>query len=105
VPRDDATHELVRAKLALVSARPEAIRIMVDRSCVVLTGPVSTSERSRIVRSLARVRGVDSIVDLLSEEPDTEEVRRSTGRRYVAYAALAGLALGLLALGSRRARR
>ncbi len=101
VPRDETTHELVRAKLALVSTRPEAIRVLVDRACVVLTGPVPTSERPRIVRSLARVRGVDSIVDLLSEEPDTEEVVQRSRRRYFGYAALAGLAIGLLALAAR----
>lgn len=104
VPRDDTTHELVRAKLALVSSRPGAIRVIVDRSCVVLTGAVPTSERPRIVRSLARVRGVDSIVDLLSEEPDTEQVVQRTRKRYFGYAALAGLTLGLFALAARKRR-
>ncbi|AKV02884.1 hypothetical protein AKJ09_09547 [Labilithrix luteola] len=38
-----------------------------ERSCVILTGEVSTQKRAHVVRSIARVEGVDSVVDLMTE--------------------------------------
>lgn len=86
--RDETTHELVLNKLALVASRPEAIRVTVEHACVVLTGRVPTSERPYVVRSIARVRGVDSVVDLLTEDADGQP-------RPGARSAAAGLAIGL----------
>lgn len=38
-----------------------------ERSCVILTGEVLTKERAHVVRTIARVEGVDSVVDLMTE--------------------------------------
>jgi hypothetical protein len=111
-PQEDlVTHELVRGKLALVCARPERIAVAVEHGCVTLAGVIATDERGRVVRALARVRGVDSVVDLMREEHDQpatgERASRARhgawppSRRLAAVALGAGLALVGLRLGGR----
>lgn len=41
-----------------------------ERSCVILTGEVLTKQRARVVRAIARVDGVDSVVDLMTERTE-----------------------------------
>ncbi|MDB4935428.1 MAG: hypothetical protein JWP87_2400 [Labilithrix sp.] len=66
---DDTVEARVRKKLARTAAAPEAIRVKIEHGCVDLRGPVDTRERARIVRAVAQVRGVDSVLDLMTEQP------------------------------------
>jgi hypothetical protein len=65
--RDETVAVHVRRKLARTARDPAAIRVMVEHGCVDLRGPVETRERARIVRAVARVHGVDSVLDLMTE--------------------------------------
>ena len=67
-PVGDETVEVrVRRKLARNASDPDAIRVTIEHGCVDLRGPVETCERARIVQAVARVRGVDSVLDLMTE--------------------------------------
>ena len=57
----------VRRKLARTAHEPEAIAVRIEHGCVDLRGPVETRERARIVRAVAGVHGVDSVIDLMTE--------------------------------------
>jgi osmotically-inducible protein OsmY len=71
-PVDDETVAVrVRRKLARTARDPDAIRVTIEHGCVDLRGRVATRERARIVQAVARVRGVDSVIDLMTEpKPD-----------------------------------
>jgi hypothetical protein len=64
---DRALEVEVRATLDHLTERARALDIAAERGCVVLKGSVLTEERARIVREVARMRGVDSVVDLMTE--------------------------------------
>jgi|GEM_PF-2121322 len=72
-PVTDASVEgRVRAQLQRAATRPELIQVSVEHGCVELRGPIETRERAQLVQELSRLRGVDAIVDLLTEpEPET----------------------------------
>jgi uncharacterized membrane protein len=64
----DRTLELdARAKLESVTAHATAVHVAAEHGCVQLTGDVLTDERGQIVREVATVRGVDCVVDLMTE--------------------------------------
>jgi len=64
---DHTVEERVRRKLARTAQRPGAIVVSIEHGCVDLRGPVETRERARIVRAVATVPGVDSVLDLMTE--------------------------------------
>lgn len=65
--RDDTVEVRVRKKLARTAQHPAAIVVSIEHGCVDLRGPVETFERARIVRAVATVPGVDSVLDLMTE--------------------------------------
>jgi hypothetical protein len=65
---DDGTVEMrVRKRLARTASDPAAITVAIEHGCADLRGPVETRERARIVRAVSTVRGVDSVLDLMTE--------------------------------------
>lgn len=64
---DDAIRSRVRQKLDRVAEHAPALSVTVEHGCVELRGPVETNERARVVRDVARVKGVDAVVDLMTE--------------------------------------
>jgi hypothetical protein len=73
---DDTVEARVRRKLGRTAVDPAAITVAIEHGCVDLRGPVGTRERARIVRAIATVPGVDSVVDLMTE-PAKREPRTS----------------------------
>jgi hypothetical protein len=67
----------VRAKLDDVTDHAKSIRTEVDHGCVVLSGDVLTNERGRLVREISNVPSVDSVVDLMKEHEDPDELPSS----------------------------
>jgi hypothetical protein len=67
----------VRAKLDDVTDHAKAIRAEVDHGCVVLSGDVLTNERGRLVRAVSNVPSVDSVVDVMKEHEDPDELPSS----------------------------
>jgi hypothetical protein len=63
---DDLLLELVRSELGRSCSYPGAIDISCDRGVVRLEGPVLKSELNRVLRSVARIPGVEEIRDHLS---------------------------------------
>jgi hypothetical protein len=68
---DDTVAARVRETLARTAHDPEAITVAIEHGCVDLRGPVDTRERARIVKAIATVRGVDSVLDLMTEPSAT----------------------------------
>jgi hypothetical protein len=66
---DDTVEARVRKKLARTASRPDAITVSIEHGCVDLRGAVPTRERAQIVRAISGVRGVDSVLDLMTEPP------------------------------------
>lgn len=66
---DDTVEVRVRKKLGKVASNPSAIALSIEHGCVDLRGAVTTRERARIVRAVAKVSGVDSVLDLMTEQP------------------------------------
>jgi len=64
---DEAIRERVRAKLGRLAAHSRSITVMVEHGCVELRGPIETRERARVVRAVAKLKGVDAVVDLMTE--------------------------------------
>lgn len=64
---DDTVELRVRKRLARTASAPEAITVSVEHGCADLRGLVETRERARIVRAVSTVRGVDSVLDLMTE--------------------------------------
>ncbi len=64
---DDTVELRVRKKLARTASDPTAIIVSIEHGCADLRGPVETRERARIVRAVSTVRGVDSVLDLMTE--------------------------------------
>jgi hypothetical protein len=64
---DDTVVARVRRKLARTATAPQALTVAIEHGCVDLRGPVETRERARIVRAVSTVRGVDSVLDLMTE--------------------------------------
>lgn len=64
---DDAVRARVRTKLEQLTARSPSISVMVEHGCVELRGPIETRERGRVVRAVAKLKGVDAVVDLMTE--------------------------------------
>lgn len=75
---DDTVELRVKRRLARSAQHPDAITVRIEHGCVDLRGPVETRERARIVRAVARVRGVDSVLDLMTEP--MAATRASTSR-------------------------
>lgn len=67
--RDATVLRRVRMRLARAARNPTMLTVRVERGCVDLRGLVHTRERARVVRAVARVGGVDSVIDLMSESP------------------------------------
>ena len=75
---DRVTLERVRRVVGKTATQPHLIHATVEHGCVELRGPVVTRERARLVRAIAGVSGVDSIVDLMTEPSGaTRELVRS----------------------------
>lgn len=67
-PVPDQTLEArVRNKLERIASEPGGMTVSIEHGCVDLRGAVATRERGRIVRAIATVRGVDSVLDLMTE--------------------------------------
>jgi hypothetical protein len=64
---DDAVEAQVRRTLARHASEPNDIAVSIEHGCVDLRGPVETHERARLVRAVATVRGVDAVLDLMTE--------------------------------------
>ena len=64
---DEAIEARVRRNLARTATFPQAITVSIEHGCVDLRGPVETHERARIVKAVAAIRGVDSVLDLMTE--------------------------------------
>lgn len=64
---DEAIRERVRTKLDRMASRAPSITVMVEHGCVELRGPIETRERARVVRAIAKLKGVDAVVDLMTE--------------------------------------
>jgi hypothetical protein len=73
---DDTVEVRVRRKLAHTARQPEAIHVSIEHGCVDLRGPVATRERARIVRAVATIPGVDSVLDLMTEPGSSEGAAR-----------------------------
>lgn len=109
----------VRDKLDGLTPHATAMHVSGDNGCIILTGDVLTEERALIIREVATVEGVDSVVDLLDEhrEPDgiaalaqkgpqlptVPRVRSVLARSLhpALRVAAAGTGLGLLVAGAR----
>ncbi|MCL2725403.1 MAG: BON domain-containing protein [Polyangiaceae bacterium] len=63
---DAAVEGRVQSCLRRAAPRTE-ISATTEHGCVMLTGDVATRERAGIVKRVARVRGVDSVIDLMHE--------------------------------------
>jgi hypothetical protein len=83
-----------------VTSRPERIAATVEHGCVTLAGATTTVERGRVVRAVARVRGVDSVVDLLQEQNDVAPRAPEPHRHIRAVRAGWPSALRLMAVGA-----
>ena len=66
---DDTVELRVKKRIARTASHPEAIAVKIEHGCADLRGPVDTRERARIVRAVSTVRGVDSVLDLMTERP------------------------------------
>jgi hypothetical protein len=101
----------VASRLDDLTPRAPAIQVSAEHGCVLLTGDVLTNERARLVRDVAAVPGVDSVVDLLTERPSTDIGRRNATpaaparapnsalpRRYAGLETAAGIAFAIVAL-------
>lgn len=64
---DESVRERVRTKLDRLASHARSITVMVEHGCVELRGPIETRERARVVRGIAKLRGVDAVVDLMTE--------------------------------------
>jgi osmotically-inducible protein OsmY len=64
---DEAIHKRVRQKLERSTKHGPSISVAVEHGCVELRGPIETEERGRVVQEIARVKGVDAVVDLMTE--------------------------------------
>lgn len=64
---DDTVESRVRKRLDRTASDPSAIVVSIEHGCVDLRGPVETRERARIVKAVATVPGVDSVLDLMTE--------------------------------------
>jgi hypothetical protein len=65
----------VESRLEGLTPGAPAIQVSAEHGCVLLTGDVLTRERGRLVRDVAAVPGVDSVVDLMTERPPDEVAR------------------------------
>ena len=72
---DDTVALRVRKRLARSASDPAAIVVAIEHGCADLRGPVETRERARIVRAVSTVRGVDSVLDLMTERAPATPVR------------------------------
>jgi hypothetical protein len=70
---DATVEDRVVAKLERMTGH-SAVHAATEHGCVVLTGHVLTSERGAIVREIAKLRGVDSVVDLMTEHRSSEGI-------------------------------
>jgi osmotically-inducible protein OsmY len=66
---DEALTERVRARVARVVSRPEAVQVSVDNGVVTLTGTVAALDFDRLVSAVLRVRGVQDLTDALDVRP------------------------------------
>jgi hypothetical protein len=64
---DEALAARVRKKLRATAHDPAAITVSIEHGCVDLRGPVETRERAKVVRAVARLPGVDAVLDLMTE--------------------------------------
>jgi len=74
---DDTVELRVRKRLVRTASDPSSITVSIEHGCADLRGPVETRERARIVRAVATVPGVDSVLDLMTEPTPTSSPARS----------------------------
>lgn len=67
----------VRSELERTTPTAYAIDIGLENGCVILSGPVRTDQRGRVVRHVSRVRGVHSVIDLMHEDATVESPGRA----------------------------
>lgn len=72
--RHATVQSMVRGKLDGLTPHAGAIHVGDDHGCITLTGDVLTEERALIVREVAAVPGVDSVVDLLTEHRAPDDI-------------------------------
>jgi hypothetical protein len=74
-PADDSVIAArVRAELGRVSSHPGAIATMANNGCVILSGPILSSEHSLVMRAIRGVRGVCDVEDQLDIHQSAEGV-------------------------------
>ncbi len=75
---DDVLVERVRARLGLVSERPDAIEVRAENGCVTLRGVVARSELAAVVRSAKWTRGVHMVDDQLEAHDQPKDDATAT---------------------------
>ena len=78
---DEVLRERVRAKLGRVVSHPAAVEVAVSGSIATLSGPVLARERKRLVRAIAAVPGVASVVDRLEAHKQAGDIPALQGGR------------------------
>ncbi len=64
---DDTLETRVKRRLTHLSPHAALLHVTLEHGCVTLAGLVRTEERAKIVREIARLDGVDSVIDLMTE--------------------------------------
>ena len=62
---DSALHDRVRAMMGRIVSHPRAVNVMVNGSRVTLSGPIFADEAPKLIDSVARMRGVQGVENLL----------------------------------------
>jgi osmotically-inducible protein OsmY len=77
---DDVLVERVRAKLGRLASHPHAISVVSTDGVVRLQGPVLQSEIQRLIRAIARVRGVRRVLNHLDAHSSAGHIPALQGR-------------------------
>ena len=75
IEHDDALSDRVRARLAWIVSRPEAVQVSVADGVVTLAGTVAAAEFDRLVSGVLRIRGVRDLNDQLDVRPTANGAR------------------------------
>jgi hypothetical protein len=79
-PSPEILVERVRARLGRLTSHPSAIEVAVrDGGVVEVRGPVLGQEANRVIRGLARVRGVREVMDRLERHDRADGISRLEG--------------------------
>lgn len=78
---DEVLEERVRSAIGRASSHPRAIEVSVEDGRVTLGGAVLEDERSRVLRTARRVRGVHGVTDQLEGHAESEGIPWLQGDR------------------------